>query len=345
VASFQGQFFSVEMHTVIAVPMMTLAVGLMYRGACKFSGKPDPIVWILLSVVSLLVLTAASLSYPVLLPWRLAAFSILGAIWSALAGVHVIRFVDKGLGLGRMIGAIALIAIACTFIARLIALLFFELEPNPLADSATNRAAFFIGTVLMMLALAGATSMVNTRIGLEIASIAERDVLTGVLSRFGLKHASAQWTAQHEEGNLLLIDLDHFKQVNDALGHDRGDDVLRLFSDLAKSRLPNDAVLARYGGDEFVMLLPIEVEPEYFGLRLIEEFDERVGIVLKSERRLTRLPSLSIGVAKIKGVFGTAIRDADRALYRAKAAGRSRIATWSGVVEPNSAREAIADAV
>jgi diguanylate cyclase (GGDEF)-like protein len=331
-AAFQGQFFSAGIHAVIAVPMMTLAVGLMYRGARKFSGKPDPIFWILLSVVALLTLTVASLSYPVLLLWRLAAFSLLGATWSALAGVHVIRHVDKGLGLGRMIGAIALIAIACTFIARLIALLLFEPEPNPLADSITNRAAFFIGTVLMMLALAGAASMVNTRIGLEIARIAERDVLTGLLSRFGLKHASALWAAQHNDGHLLLIDLDHFKQVNDALGHDRGDDVLRLFSDLANGMLPKDAVLARYGGDEFVMMLPKEIEPEYFGLRLIEDFDERIKVLFGNERKLEKLPSLSIGIARMKGVFSTAIRDADRALYRAKTAGRSRIATWSGVI-------------
>jgi diguanylate cyclase len=334
IAAFQGHFFPVGVHTLLAVPMMTLAVGLMYRGACKFSGRGDPIFWVMLSVVAVLMLTAASLYYARLLPWRLATFSLLGATWSALAGIHVIRYVKKGLGLGRMIGAVALIAIAFTFIARLIALLVFELEPNPLADSTTNRISFFVGTVLMMLALAGAASMVNTRIGLEIASIAERDVLTGVLSRFGLKHASAQWTAQHEDGHLLLIDLDHFKQVNDALGHDRGDDVLRMFTDLANSKLPNNTILARYGGDEFVMLLPIEIEPEYFGLCLIEEFDERINVFLNTERRLTKLPSLSIGIARIKGVFGTAIRDADRALYRAKSAGRSRIATWSGVVEP-----------
>ncbi|MGL4231386.1 MAG: diguanylate cyclase [Casimicrobium sp.] len=333
IAAFQGKFFSVGVHSLIAVPMMTLAVGLMYRGVCKFTGKGDPLPWVLLSVIALFVITWFSLEYPSLLPWRLMAFSGLGAFWSALAGIHTFRYVDRALGLGRVIGATALVAISFTFIVRLISLLLFELEPNPLADSVTNRASFFVGTVLMMLALAGAASMVNTRIGLEIASIAERDVLTGVLSRFGLKHASLQWAAQHDDGHLLLVDLDHFKQVNDALGHERGDDVLRAFSTIAKDMLPRDAVIARYGGDEFVLMLPAQVEPEYFGLRLIEEFDKRISVLMKFERRLTRLPSLSIGVARMKGVFSTAIRDADRALYRAKSAGRSRIATWSGVLE------------
>ncbi len=337
VAAFQGMFFSAGVHALLAVPMMTLAVGLMYRGVCKFTGKADPLPWILLSVIVLFAITWLSLEYPRFLPLRLIAFSGLGALWSALAGVHIIRHVDRTLGLGRVIGAVALIAISCTFVVRLVALLLFELEPNPLADSVTNRASFFIGTVLMMLALAGAASMVNTRIGLEIASIAERDVLTGVLSRFGLKHASALWAAQHNDGNLLLVDLDHFKQVNDALGHERGDDVLRVFSAIAKEMLPEEAVLARYGGDEFVVLLPERIEPEYFAFRLIEEFDLRIAVLMNFERRLTRLPSLSIGIARMKGVFGTAIRDADRALYRAKSAGRSRVATWSGVLEPEAA--------
>jgi diguanylate cyclase (GGDEF)-like protein len=332
--AFQGAAYSVLAHTVVAVPMMTLAVGLMYAGACKFTGKPSPMKWVLLSVAAIFFLTLASNFDARLLPWRLVLFSMIGAAWSLFAGMHVLRHVDKDLGFGRVIGAVAMLAISFTFVIRAVALFVVEIDPDPLGNSLTNRAAFFIGTVLMMLALAGAASMVNTRIGLEIASIAERDVLTGVLSRFGLKHASAQWTAQHDDGHLLLIDLDHFKQVNDALGHDRGDDVLRMFTDLANSVLPTDAVLARYGGDEFVMLLPFEIEPEYFGLCLIEEFDERINVFLNTERRLTKLPSLSIGIARIKGVFGTAIRDADRALYRAKSAGRSRIATWSGVVEP-----------
>lgn len=336
VFAFQGELFSVLLHSLVAVPMMALAVGFMYAGACKFTGRPSPMKWVWASVVAMFALTWGSFIDAALMPWRLVTFSALGAGWSMLAGVHILRHVDKGLGLGRVIGAIALIAIAVTFAVRAIALFFVEIAPDPLAQSVTNRAAFFIGTVLMMLALAGATAMVNTRIGLEIARIAERDVLTGALSRFGLKHASLQWTAQHPDGSLLLIDLDHFKLVNDALGHDRGDDVLRLFADLANSALPKGAVLARYGGDEFVMLLPIEIEPEYFGLRLIEDFDERVNILLHTERKLTKLPSLSIGIARIKGVFGTAIRDADRALYRAKSAGRSRIASWTGVAEPMS---------
>ncbi len=332
-SAFQGQLFAPSIHTLFAVPMMTLAVGMMYRGACRFTGRPDPLALVLASVLVIFVIACLSLYFPSALPWRLFVFSSLGALWSTLSGVHVLRHVDKNLGFGRVIGAVAMLAIACTFLIRALALLFIEADANPLADSLTNRVAFFVGTVLMMLALAGAASMVNTRIGREIANIAERDVLTGVLSRFGLKHASALWIARYRDGNLLLIDLDYFKQVNDALGHERGDDVLRMFSDLAKGMLPKGAVLARYGGDEFILLLPSEVEPEYFGLCMIEEFDKRVKVLLGVERALQRLPSLSIGIARIKGVFGTAIRNADRALYRAKAAGRSRIATWSGAAD------------
>jgi diguanylate cyclase (GGDEF)-like protein len=339
-SAFQGAIFPVEVHVLLAVPMMTFAVGLMYCGVCRFTGKDNPMRWVLASASAVLAVTALSLYSPILLPVRLIVFSVVGATWSFFAASHTLRFADKALGFGRQLGAYALIAIGVTFVVRAISLFVVEIDPNPLANTATNRVSFFAGTVLMMLALAGATAMVNTRIGLEIARIAERDVLTGVLSRFGLKHASLRFAAQHPRSSLLLIDLDHFKQVNDTLGHDRGDDVLRAFSQLAQSKLPEEAQIARYGGDEFVILLPSRIDPEYFGRSLITEFDERIAVLMKFESQLVQLPSLSIGIALLDSAFGVAIRNADRALYRAKSEGRSRIAVWSSADPITIARSA-----
>jgi diguanylate cyclase (GGDEF)-like protein len=327
-AAMPGAIFRADVQTLIAVPGMTLAVGLMYAGACKFTGRPSPLRWVWLSVALMFFLTLVSFSFSWLMMLRLVVFSVIGALWSMLAGLHVLRYVDRALGFSRLMGAFALLLIAVVFVARAFSLLFLETDPKPLTDSATNRTAFFAGTVLMMLALAGATAMVNTRIGLEIARIAERDVLTGTLSRFGLKHAGTQWAAQHPNGYLLLVDLDHFKQVNDTLGHERGDDVLRMFSRVANDLLPKDSLIARYGGDEFLVLLPSKIDPEYFGVRLIEEFDQRIRVLLSADRALGVVPSLSVGVAMLRNSFSSAIRDADRALYRAKADGRGRIATW-----------------
>jgi diguanylate cyclase (GGDEF)-like protein len=328
-AALPGIFLPTAIQTLIAVPMMTLGIGLMYAGACTFTARPNPMRWVVASVVGMFLLTAGSLYSEELLKPRLIVFSLLGATWAGLAGMHVFKHVDRSLGYGRIIGASALLLIAATFLLRALSLFLLEAKPDPLADNLTNRISFFVGTVLTMLALACAAAMVNTKIGLEIANIAERDVLTGTLSRFGLKYASLQWIANHANGHLLLVDLDHFKQVNDMLGHERGDDVLRAFSDLATTVLPKDALISRYGGDEFVILLPVGVEPEYFGLRLIEEFDERMKVLLKFERGLEYTPSLSIGVAKVQESFGFTVRRADRALYRAKAEGRARIASWT----------------
>jgi diguanylate cyclase (GGDEF)-like protein len=322
-----GVFLPGSTQTLIGVPMMTLSVGLIYVGACLFSGRPSRTRWVVASVAFMFLLTAGSLHYDFLLKPRLLVFSVLGATWTALSGVHLLRYVDRSLGFGRTMSAVALIAIACTFLLRAIALFVFEIEPDPLANNITNRISFFIGTVLSMLALAGASAMVNTKIGLEIARIAERDVLTGTLSRFGLKHTSARWIAQHPGGHLLLVDLDHFKQINDVLGHERGDDVLRAFSDVASKAMPAGALIARYGGDEFVILLPRDIESENFGLRLIEQFDARMKVLFGTDRRLEKLPTLSIGVATVRESLGDAVRRADRALYRAKSEGRARIAT------------------
>lgn len=328
-AAVPSALFPGAVHSLFAVPGMTLAVGLMYVGVSKFTSRPNPLAWVVASAFVMLALTIASLHTNSLLPVRMVSFSVLNAAWAVLAGVHILRYVDRELGFGRVMGACALLGIGATFLFRAASLLLIENDPAPLGENNTNRLAFFVGTALMLFALAGAAAMVNTRIGLEIARIAERDLLTGLLSRFGLRHASAKWMANHRQGHLLLIDLDHFKSINDQLGHERGDTVLRAFAELAVPLLPADSLLARYGGDEFLALIPERSNPELFGHELIARFDERVAELLGAHAVGARKPSLSVGIAVLRDSFGTAVREADRALYRAKADGRARIATAS----------------
>ncbi len=328
-AAIPGAIFSGAVHALIAVPGMTFAVGLMYVGVSKFTRRPNPMLWVLASELLMLLLTVVSLVSPFHVLTRMLVFSVVSAMWAILAGLHILRYAERDLGPGRWIGAVALLAIGATFIARAAGLLLFEQDAAPLGENVTNRVAFFVGTALMLFALAGAAAMVNTRIGLEIARIAERDLLTGLLSRFGLRYASAKWMASHRQSFLLLIDLDHFKSVNDLLGHESGDQVLRAFAELALPLMPPESILARYGGDEFLALIPDRSNPEYVGLELIARFDERIAGLINGEDSLLNRPSLSIGIAVLRDSFGNAVREADRALYRAKAEGRARIAVAS----------------
>jgi diguanylate cyclase (GGDEF)-like protein/PAS domain S-box-containing protein len=166
----------------------------------------------------------------------------------------------------------------------------------------------------------------------QLARRAYHDDLTGLpnrtLFRDRLDHATARAARTGEPLALLLVDLDGFKQVNDSLGHDTGDRVLReVAARFARAVRPGDT-LARFGGDEFGLLLEDAGEPAATALatRLLESFEQPIAVD-DGEFAL----GASIGIVIDPG-GGTAsdelLRHADIAMYAAKDAGRSRFAVF-----------------
>ena len=124
---------------------------------------------------------------------------------------------------------------------------------------------------------------------------------------------------------IALIDIDFFKQVNDQYGHAAGDSVLRSFSSAARACLRGDDVLARWGGEEFLLLLPDASLDDARGV--LERMAEQVHTMPVPGVEGRRI-SFSAGLATRNAgePFADAIHRADKALYRAKEAGRDRIA-------------------
>lgn len=151
----------------------------------------------------------------------------------------------------------------------------------------------------------------------SLASDASRDALTGLHNRRGfdqaLEELMAEASRSGEPLSAVLIDVDHFKTVNDTHGHEEGDRVLRRVADDWRGELPAGALLARHGGDEFSLLLPGRTGEEALAL----------------VRRVCALHdgvSLSCGVAQYRPGDSASqlMRSADRALYDAKILGRGR---------------------
>ncbi len=167
---------------------------------------------------------------------------------------------------------------------------------------------------------------------------AARDALTGTGSRMALQLqlADAEDRSRTTElpYSLLLVDVDHFKTVNDTLGHLVGDRVLRTVAKTLRGRLRALDTIARYGGDEFVILLPDT--PLEAAAELANELTRLVR-----DLPIAVLPegiSLSIGVADSAGVRDTEelMRRADSALYRAKAEGRNRATAYDPEMDTGS---------
>jgi two-component system, cell cycle response regulator len=165
----------------------------------------------------------------------------------------------------------------------------------------------------------------------RLEALAHTDPLTLLLNRRALTdRLNAELDrARRYEGVLsaLLIDLDHFKEVNDANGHRTGDDVLRDVAQLLQHGVRSVDVVARYGGEEFVIVLP---ETEVDGALLFaERVRERIEAHSFTTSGIVVTLTASLGVATFPGPGVQDADDllarADEALYRAKAAGRNRV--------------------
>jgi diguanylate cyclase (GGDEF)-like protein len=187
-----------------------------------------------------------------------------------------------------------------------------------------------------------ASSLQNALDARAARELAKVDDLTGLFNdRYLYVRLRHELDGSDAPCALIFMDLDRFKPVNDTYGHLVGSQVLREIGYLLRRvTAEEDAILARYGGDEFTILLPGRSADE--ARKLAEEIRERVeGAIFLEKARGPDLPALeltntvtaSIGVADTAGVVGTEeddpvqalLRRADRAMYAAKAAGKNRV--------------------
>jgi diguanylate cyclase (GGDEF)-like protein len=157
------------------------------------------------------------------------------------------------------------------------------------------------------------------------------DPLTRLLNRRGLDDALQVSRAQAARRSLptsaIMVDIDHFKQVNDSFGHEIGDQVLRQVADIISRLCRSSDVIARTGGEEFLVVLP---ETDLDSARILaERIREAIGqrpIVVDSQRIGV---TVSLGVSSVVGDLNLdeLSLEADRAMYLAKRGGRNRVAS------------------
>ncbi len=216
-----------------------------------------------------------------------------------------------------------------------------ELDPAIAQQFATaNRvlAGLLIGAALVLSELRHRSMMRMLRGAARYGELrATTDELTGVYNRRPVIAQLAEWS-QRGRGNyaIALIDLDHFKTINDEYGHDCGDTTIRVVAKTLRDHFRDSDMVSRWGGDEFLVLMPgvrhADLQPILDRLRVaVGELD----MPCEGHRHHV---SVSIGAAM--GAIGQSpdecIAAADHALYRAKEEGRNRVVTV-GTSRPTSA--------
>ncbi|GAA0906907.1 hypothetical protein Vau01_121260 [Virgisporangium aurantiacum] len=202
-----------------------------------------------------------------------------------------------------------------------------------IAGSATpNRFGPAELDIATALAGQGGTAYANARLFAQVQQLATTDGLTGLYNR---RHFTELATRQvdiaarnHRPLAAMMIDIDHFKAINDTYGHGAGDDVIRAVAAILRTKLREPDLTCRYGGEEYALVLS---EMHNDPLEVAERLRVAVtGLAVPCPARAAPIrATVSIGVAELKpdDRLDTLLARADEALYRAKQAGRNTVKT------------------
>jgi diguanylate cyclase (GGDEF)-like protein len=192
------------------------------------------------------------------------------------------------------------------------------MDQVPLSVRATNVAATPEDRLLDIAAEAAETARAHARVAHAYRRLAHEDPLTGAPNRRAFDDRINELLEDEVEASLILIDLDGFKQVNDLCGHAAGDKVLQRVAKLIAEGIPSDGFAARFGGDEFAVLLPHATPAGAQALA------SSVLAALK-EDLAEKGVTATAGIAPLAGDRRQSLINADLSLYQAKAGGGDRI--------------------
>jgi diguanylate cyclase (GGDEF)-like protein len=289
------------------IPTLVLGTTAVVVGAFCFALPryvPGPVLQLLAPFGTVLIGAAAILNASA------ADGSELLYIWPVLFASY---FLSLGAGLANV---------------ALIAAIYPPIAITLMGSRGITPSVYLVGTSVVTVLI-----VANLRRQLEVALRASEhdartDRLTGLTNRRGwdedLARESTRQRAQGWPMSLLVIDLDHFKKLNDTLGHAAGDAALTRVADVLRSTARTTDVLARLGGEEFGVILP--GCPTGEAARIAEEL--RCGVEAASQQWEAAV-TISIGVACLPDHAATGdglVRIADEALYAAKRSGRNRVA-------------------
>jgi diguanylate cyclase len=331
--------------------MYTIVVGLMF-GPAALAGHAEA------RAICLYVAAGVAVFYPVV---RIGARAGLAA--TTLAGLqgifsiscHVWGYSIAGPLRGVTLVGLPVIVVFCIFALRprqtlmltafnlcvMGATMWWHAAHDPLhfppAAEAVNFAVVAVGSLAVTL-LTGEMSKLRARLKTQkdellaaldtIRTLATIDELTKLTNRRHMNELLAQEERRRDACGgptcIAVLDIDFFKRINDHFGHATGDNVLRSFAQAARAELREGDVLARWGGEEFLLMLP---DTPAAGARVVlERMRARVAALEPCDGHEHRVSfSAGLSVWETDETIVDAVNRADKALYAAKAAGRDRV--------------------
>ncbi len=224
----------------------------------------------------------------------------------------------------------AIIAYAALLMVAGVPIAFYEVLVR--GEQALGQAIVFgVHSAAYALVAIGFLASVLIEYQQHLSHLATEDPLTRLLNRRGLEDAMQVSLAHAGRRGLatsaVMVDIDHFKKVNDSFGHDTGDQVIRAVARLIQRMSRASDVVARTGGEEFLLVLPDT------GLEAARVLAERIRTaigdhpLLVDQQRIAITVSLGVACAEGDADLDELSQEADRAMYMAKRGGRNRVAS------------------
>ncbi len=331
-------------HTWTAAVFLTvdvLAVAIVARLAVFFRGKPVAYQLLLGALACLLGAhlsrNVAALTDMVPAPFGSQTLMLLGFGLVAAAALHPSMRRATRIGRARPVpmgrGHLGLLSIAILFGPAIVIWRYAE-RGSWVVLAAAGPA------LVSLLVVVHLSRMIRERQRLEFAS--NHDPLTGLANRscFHDRMLLALGRGDGAGAAVLFLDLDRFKNVNDTLGHDAGDALLRQVAERLAACARHSDTVARISGDEFAVLLPgaeSATQATRLAERMLAQFDRPFRV---AGRSLFMTPSVGIAMHPDHGTdVDTLLRHADAAMYQAKAAGRHTIRVYDGAMGASAQRQ------
>ncbi|MCU1549211.1 MAG: hypothetical protein JWO29_2162 [Arthrobacter sp.] len=270
---------------------------------------------------------ASALDHPEINVWAGGwVYLLLMSVLTGLACRELFRL-DSTYSRVHRVLAVGSAILALFYLGRLVAFVADGREGPVFLSIFGSATTTVFSAVLLVVASFTMAELSNEQLTQDLRARATVDGLTGLLNRTAFLDLAEDELRRLSRARttavLVLADLDHFKAVNDEFGHAAGDTALQTFADACASTVRSTDLVGRYGGEEFVLLLP-GMTPDRAG-ELAAEISSRLQAL--QSRVTPRLPTVSYGIASTapgKVDLKALIASADAALYRAKMLGRDR---------------------
>lgn len=303
-------------------------------GLLRFAGRPVPWAWICVPPV-LIGLTYTFV--PLFLQNAGPRVVVMAVLLTVTCAANLLISGREQRREPLVLRTFAMVAFAATLLFSVIrAMITVGYAPPAdfMAADPLQPLMMLIGITLVLFFSLSMMLMPGERLQNQLRRLSFEDALTNLLNRGGFNElASRQLRRCREDGqpvSVLLMDLDHFKRVNDEHGHDAGDRMLCAFAETVRAYSRPTDLLARYGGEEFCALLPNTDQGE--ATMVAERVRQQFSRITVPINHGMLGATVSIGVAQVaeSETMDLAIQRADAALYVAKRSGRNKVALDPG---------------